>query len=54
MKRLTRLRGWVRYRRFYRALVVDAPRAREPPDRRARAALKDEARAAAKVTGRHP
>jgi hypothetical protein len=49
---MRRFPGWLRYRRFYRALVVDAARNRQPLDRSARAALKDQARTAAKATGR--
>lgn len=50
---MRRLTGWFRYHRFYRALVVDAARNRHPLNRAARAALKDQARTAAKLTGRH-
>ena len=44
---------WLRYRRLLRALVEDACRRRQPLDRRARAVLKGQARAAANATGRH-
>jgi hypothetical protein len=49
---MRRLTEWFRYHRFYRALVIDAARNKQPLDRNARAALKAQARTAAKVTGR--
>jgi len=52
MKRhLTRFPRWLRYRRYLRALVIDAGRQREPLGRRELADLKDQARTAA-GTGR--
>jgi hypothetical protein len=43
---------WLRYRRLYRALVVDAGRRREPLDRNARAVMRDEARKVAREVSR--
>ena len=50
---MRQLAEWLRYRRFYRALVEDAYRRKQPLDRHARTALKDQARTAARAPGRH-
>jgi hypothetical protein len=44
-RRITR---WLRYHRFYRALIIDAGRRREPLGRQARAVMKEQARQAAR------
>jgi hypothetical protein len=45
------LHQWLRYRRLYRALIIDAGRHREPLDRRARAVMRSMARTAAREVG---
>jgi len=47
---IRRLRTWLRYKRFYRAMVVDAGRRRQPLDSGARAYMKSRAWTAARVT----
>ena len=50
---MSRIREWLRYRRLYRAMVVDAARRREPLGRQARGTLKKQARQAAREAGKH-